>query len=66
VYSGSHRGEWNSCAECHSNSNYSTFTCIGCHEHNQTDMNNKHNEVSGYTWASEACLQCHPTGKADD
>ncbi len=66
VYSGSHKGQWNSCTDCHTNSDYGTFTCIGCHEHNQTDMNNKHNEVSGYTWASQACFDCHPTGKAED
>ena len=39
VYSGSHNGKWNACSDCHTNnSNYAVFSCIACHEHNQTDM----------------------------
>ena len=42
-------GTWNNCTECHTNpANYAQFTCIDCHEHNnQSEMNNKHNDVSG-------------------
>ncbi len=63
IYSGKHRNEWNSCAECHTNpSNYALFSCIDCHEHNQTDMNDEHQGVSGYQYNSNACFNCHPNG----
>jgi hypothetical protein len=38
------------------------FSCITCHAHNQSDMDNKHSGVSGYSYNSAACYQCHPTG----
>lgn len=67
IYSGRHRGEWTSCTECHINSsNYAVFSCLNCHEHsNRTEVNNDHNEVSGYRYESNACLACHPTGNGD-
>ena len=67
IYSGSHRGEWNSCTECHENvSNYASFTCISCHEHSQSSMDSKHHEVRNYQYNSIACLDCHPRGVGDD
>ncbi|PKP30762.1 MAG: hypothetical protein CVT99_11605 [Bacteroidetes bacterium HGW-Bacteroidetes-16] len=67
IYSGKHNGEWNSCVECHTNpSNYSVFSCIDCHEHNQTDMADEHQGVSGYQYNSDACYACHPDGSADN
>ena len=67
IYSGSHRGQWSACSDCHTNTaNWASYTCIDCHEHNKTSMDNEHNEVSGYSWNSEACFQCHPTGRAED
>jgi len=66
IYSGEHDGEWNQCADCHTNpSNYAVFSCIDCHEHNQADMADEHDDVSGYTWNSNACLDCHPNGEGD-
>ena len=63
IYSGKHEGEWNQCSECHPTpTNYEVFSCIDCHEHNKTDMDDEHNGVSGYIYASEACLDCHPDG----
>jgi predicted CXXCH cytochrome family protein len=64
IYSGKHRGKWNACADCHPNSsNYRVFECILCHEHsNQTEVDSKHRNVSGYRYASTACYQCHPRG----
>ncbi|MBK8944771.1 MAG: hypothetical protein IPM32_05790 [Ignavibacteriae bacterium] len=63
IYSGEHRNEWNSCSDCHTNQNdYSVFSCIDCHEHNQTDMNNEHRGESGYSYNSNACYDCHPNG----
>jgi hypothetical protein len=66
IYSGSHRGEWSSCTDCHNNpSNYSVFSCIDCHEHSRTRMDQKHHEVRAYEYVSQACLDCHPTGRGD-
>ncbi|MEI6455777.1 MAG: hypothetical protein WCO93_05770, partial [bacterium] len=65
IYSGKHNGEWNLCSDCHTNaSNYQVFSCIDCHEHNQNDMNDEHNGVSGYSYNSEACYNCHPNGSS--
>ena len=65
VYSGSHRGEWDACSDCHPNtSNYSEFTCITCHEHNKTSMDSEHSGESGYSYTSAACYNCHPRGSA--
>ena len=67
IYSGEHRGKWSSCSTCHVvASNYSVFECTVCHEHNQSEMNSEHRDVSGYRWESSACYQCHPDGRADD
>lgn len=61
IYSGKHRGKWQSCATCHVNAaNYKTFECILCHEHNQTSMDDKHRNRAGYQYHSQACYNCHP------
>ncbi len=60
IYSGAHRNKWTLCSECHQNSsNYSEFSCLGCHEHRQSAMDSEHNGVSGYTYSSPACYSCH-------
>ena len=61
IYSGVHRNEWNDCIDCHINpSDYSVFTCLTCHERNDTD--DDHEDVADYIYESNACLQCHPDG----
>ncbi len=66
IYSGEHQDEWNSCADCHTvPSNYTIFSCIDCHEHNKTDMDDEHQGETGYVYASINCLDCHPNGKED-
>ncbi len=66
IYSGRHKGQWNSCTDCHSNpSSWTQFTCISCHEHNKTDMDSKHSGRSGYSYDSASCFRCHPRGNAD-
>lgn len=66
IYSGEHRGEWNSCADCHTDpNNFAAFECITCHEHNQTEMNSEHSGINGYMYQSQACYDCHPTGNGD-
>ena len=52
------------CTECHTNpSNRAAFSCIDCHEHNQSSMDSKHRNRQGYSWTSAACLNCHPNGR---
>ncbi len=65
IYSGRHRGRWQSCAECHTNpTSYATFTCLECHEHsNQTETDGHHREIAGYRYESQACYSCHPRGE---
>jgi len=63
IYSGKHNGEWDLCADCHTNSgNFEVFSCITCHEHRQSKMDEEHNEVGGYVYNSQACYNCHPDG----
>jgi hypothetical protein len=67
INSGAHREKWNDCTECHTSAaDYKIFECILCHDHNQTDMDDKHKEVNNYTYQSSACYDCHPNGKSDD
>lgn len=62
IYSGRHEDEWNTCSQCHPNANnYAVFTCLTCHQQNQTD--DDHDNVSGYQFNSNACLACHPDGE---
>lgn len=57
-------GRWTTCADCHTNpTNYKVFSCIDCHEHNKTSMDNEHRGRSGYVYESASCYRCHPTGR---
>jgi hypothetical protein len=69
IFSGEHQGEWNTCIDCHTAAPIElvTFSCLTCHEHDQTSMDSEHSGVSGYVYVSSACLTCHPNGdKGDD
>ena len=67
INSGKHREAWDACSDCHTNStNYGVYSCIDCHEHNQTDMDNDHSAVPDYRYQSAACFDCHPNGTADE
>jgi hypothetical protein len=53
IYSGKHKGEWNTCNECHTTpSDYSIFDCINCHKR-------AHNQNRG----NQGCYECHPRGR---
>ncbi len=66
ITSGKHQGVWNNCADCHVvATDFSQFECILCHEHNRTDTDKDHSEVSQYVYQSLACYTCHPRGDAD-
>jgi hypothetical protein len=66
IYSGHHAGVWTLCSDCHTTpTNYQLFSCIDCHAHsNQSQVNNQHQGVSGYSYNSAACYSCHPTGSS--
>ena len=62
IYSGAHAGVWSSCATCHSSAtDFKVFSCTTCHGQARTDAQHA-NMGSAYTYASSACLLCHPTG----
>ena len=63
IASGRHSG--NPCSACHPNqSNFGVFTCTtSCHP--RSEMDDEHNDVSGYVYDSPACYSCHPTGQGD-
>ncbi len=63
IYSGNHDDEWNTCEDCHvAPGSYAVFECIFCHEHERSETDDDHDEVSGYVYESHACLSCHPDG----
>jgi hypothetical protein len=54
------------CSDCHQvSTDYSSFTCINCHTttaHQQTQTDNEHRGVSGYSYGPETCYTCHKHG----
>jgi len=54
------------CNDCHQvSTNYASFTCINCHTttaHQQTQTNNEHGGVSGYSYGPTTCYNCHKNG----
>lgn len=60
IYSGKHNNKWTNCTQCHPTAGqYQVFTCISCHEHNQTSMDQEHRNKPGYNYSSPACYNCH-------
>lgn len=56
IYSGRHKGQWNACTDCHTNtSNYALFNCITCHR----------NAHTGKNYTNAQCYSCHPRGTGD-
>ena len=57
-----HGGANGVCSTCHTNpSNYTVFTCTGCHTKTQTDE--QHQGVGSYVYNSTNCYQCHRSGQ---
>ncbi len=54
------------CNDCHQvSTDYSSFTCINCHTttaHQQTQTDNTHRGVGGYTYGPTTCYNCHKNG----
>ena len=63
IFSGAHANQWNDCVECHTNpTDRKVFDCTTCHPNPKSD--NIHQGVTGYSFDSPSCYQCHPDGKA--
>ena len=61
IFSGEHNGKWDECTDCHFEpNNYLTFSCSKCHS--KTKMDEEHEDIQGYEYESQACLNCHPNG----
>ena len=60
ITSGPHR---QSCTTCHQTSSFQIFTCLVCHEHDRTLMDEKRKSRPGYRYDSLACYSCHPNGR---
>ena len=61
ITSGRHQAP---CSTCHqSGTSYQNFTCLTCHEHSQSRMDDQHRGRNGYRYESRACYSCHPTGR---
>jgi hypothetical protein len=55
------------CVRCHmDSSDVRVFSCFDCHEHRQSRMDRKHDDVRGYSYDSMACYRCHPRGRGGD
>ena len=61
IHSGRHAGVWDTCTDCHP-SGIASFTCLTCHDHRRSEMDDEHDDVRGYRYDSNACLSCHPRG----
>jgi hypothetical protein len=57
IYSGSHKGAWDLCTECHTDpDNYALYDCIRCHTDAHRDKN----------YTNSQCYNCHRTGTGED
>jgi hypothetical protein len=52
------------CITCHSDANYSSYTCYGCHEHTENNMIAEHTEEGIYSIGN--CASCHRSGNELD
>jgi len=51
-----------SCKTCHTTT-YTQYTCYGCHEHTQANIERKHREERVPLQDLPNCVKCHPTGR---
>lgn len=54
-----HEGAGQKCALCHQTTNYQTYTCYGCHEHNLAEVKKEHKKISNFN----NCVECHWDGR---
>ncbi len=66
IFSGRHSGVWATCATCHITAgDFSSFSCINCHTHSQSNTDPNHGDVRGYVYSATSCYSCHARGTAD-
>lgn len=54
------------CRTCHEDrTNWTSYTCYGCHEHTPARIRAEHAE-EGIDRDLENCVRCHPTGQEDE
>lgn len=51
------------CATCHTNNDYSRYTCYGCHEHTPAKVRSKHVEEGIRDFVN--CVECHRDPRAE-
>lgn len=62
IAAGKHSGK--TCASCHTDpAKPKVVSCLGCHEHRASKMNDTHKGENGYSYTTAACLKCHPRGR---
>ena len=54
-----HGGANQDCQLCHTNNNYTSYTCYGCHEHSAAEIRKEHEGVSNIN----NCVRCHWDGR---
>jgi hypothetical protein len=52
------------CETCHIDSDYTNYTCYGCHEHSRSNIRGEHLEEGIYDY--ENCVECHRSGDEDE
>jgi hypothetical protein len=52
------------CATCHTNNDFSNYTCYGCHDHTPANMLAKHQE-EGVTEGLDKCVRCHRSASGE-
>ncbi len=52
------------CETCHIESDYSNYTCYGCHEHSRSKVREEHYEEGIRDY--EICVDCHRSGDEDE
>jgi len=52
------------CITCHTNNNYGSYTCYGCHEHSESKIAGEHREEGIYNFSN--CASCHKSGNEHD
>lgn len=57
-----HEGANQRCELCHTNSNYQSYTCYGCHEHSKSNVQKEHKKISNFN----NCVECHWDGREHD
>lgn len=54
------------CDGCHGElETFAQFTCISCHEHDESLVAPHHVGIDGFSYGPTTCYGCHPTGAVD-